>query len=456
MEFKEKLKQVRKEHNITQEELAEKLGVSRQAVSKWESGGAYPDTDKLIQICKMFDTSLDELIGNSEVSNKNESKKITFMEAINEVIDFFQKSFAMFWSMKFIEKIKLIFEMAILILILCGVAIISSNIITGILYRILIFLPGNVLRTIMNIFDSLLYIAWIILGIMIVIKVFRTRYLDYYVVITDKNIDKTRVEEPIQELKEKEEYKVVIRDPKHSSFNFLKTVWKIFIFLFKAIVLFVAIPLVIAFISLVAVATVSLLFVIYGMFFAGISLGTIGACLFLFILVWFIFNLIFDRKQDYKKIFMLFILSILCFGIGIGLAFYDMQSFTIIENFCEKANKTITIEMKDDLVLPSIIDLKDDQIVIDNDLDIIKFDLSTCAESKIYTHTYEVYNHNKVYSMTMFFDDYDGFTIFKDVINSLKKKELKEYNYGYDIEKVYISRDNLTKLKDNYVNYYDE
>ena len=54
MKFCDKLQKIRKENNVTQEQLADKLNVSRQAVSKWESGTAYPDTEKLIQISKIF------------------------------------------------------------------------------------------------------------------------------------------------------------------------------------------------------------------------------------------------------------------------------------------------------------------------------------------------------------------------------------------------------------------
>ena len=89
MEFNEKLQKIRKEHNITQESLADKLNVSRQAVSKWESGGAYPDTEKLIQISKLFNISLDELINDNPELNKNiQSKKISFIEIINRIIEF--------------------------------------------------------------------------------------------------------------------------------------------------------------------------------------------------------------------------------------------------------------------------------------------------------------------------------------------------------------------------------
>lgn len=53
---------LRKREKITQEDLAEKLNVSRQSVSKWETGEAYPETDKLLALCDLFDVSLDGLM----------------------------------------------------------------------------------------------------------------------------------------------------------------------------------------------------------------------------------------------------------------------------------------------------------------------------------------------------------------------------------------------------------
>ena len=62
MSLSENLYNLRKIKNISQEELAEKLNVSRQAVSKWESGNGYPETEKIISICEIFDCSMDELV----------------------------------------------------------------------------------------------------------------------------------------------------------------------------------------------------------------------------------------------------------------------------------------------------------------------------------------------------------------------------------------------------------
>ena len=62
MKLSERLYTLRKARGLTQEELAEALGVSRQAVSKWESGAAMPDTEKLISLSKYFGVTIDSLI----------------------------------------------------------------------------------------------------------------------------------------------------------------------------------------------------------------------------------------------------------------------------------------------------------------------------------------------------------------------------------------------------------
>jgi len=67
MDFSEKLQQLRKENGLTQEQLAEKIFVSRTAVSKWESGRGYPSLDYLKSISKMFSISIDDLLSGEEL-----------------------------------------------------------------------------------------------------------------------------------------------------------------------------------------------------------------------------------------------------------------------------------------------------------------------------------------------------------------------------------------------------
>ena len=68
MEFNEKLQKLRAEAGLTQEELAEKLYVSRTAVSKWESGRGFPSIDSLRNIAKYFHVTIDDLICGEEIA----------------------------------------------------------------------------------------------------------------------------------------------------------------------------------------------------------------------------------------------------------------------------------------------------------------------------------------------------------------------------------------------------
>lgn len=81
MTFAEKLKELRKQSGISQEKLAEKLGVSRQAVTKWERDLGVPDIENIIAISKLFDVSMDELFSNE----RSEKKERDFLyESVTE------------------------------------------------------------------------------------------------------------------------------------------------------------------------------------------------------------------------------------------------------------------------------------------------------------------------------------------------------------------------------------
>ncbi|MBO5352493.1 MAG: helix-turn-helix transcriptional regulator [Lachnospiraceae bacterium] len=76
MKFEEKLVRLRKARGFSQEELAEKLEVSRQAVSRWELGSTLPDIPNLVQLCELFGVTTDYLVreeGISDSSNQKES-----------------------------------------------------------------------------------------------------------------------------------------------------------------------------------------------------------------------------------------------------------------------------------------------------------------------------------------------------------------------------------------------
>ena len=68
MKFGDNLKAIRKHHKMSQEQLAEKVNVSRQSVSKWENGEAYPEMHNMLQLCKIFNCKINDLV-HTEMSD---------------------------------------------------------------------------------------------------------------------------------------------------------------------------------------------------------------------------------------------------------------------------------------------------------------------------------------------------------------------------------------------------
>ena len=97
MEFNEKLQQLRKQRDLTQEELAEALFISRTAISKWESGRGYPNIDSLKAIAKFFAVTVDELISTEQVLTiAQEGQKEKDLHICNLVFSLLDLSFVLF------------------------------------------------------------------------------------------------------------------------------------------------------------------------------------------------------------------------------------------------------------------------------------------------------------------------------------------------------------------------
>lgn len=82
MGYHERLIELRKKNNYTQEELAGIIGVSRQAISKWESGMANPDIEKLIKLSELYGCSIDYIVGNDNKIDENRTN-----DELNKNID---------------------------------------------------------------------------------------------------------------------------------------------------------------------------------------------------------------------------------------------------------------------------------------------------------------------------------------------------------------------------------
>ena len=98
MKFGDKLIALRKKKGLSQEELAEKLGVSRQSVSKWESNNTYPETDKIVQICNIFECTMDDLINDNitDIESIERKSKNNINVMVDSFLDFILKQLICF------------------------------------------------------------------------------------------------------------------------------------------------------------------------------------------------------------------------------------------------------------------------------------------------------------------------------------------------------------------------
>lgn len=117
MEFNEKLQELRKQKNLTQEELAQSLYVSRTAISKWESGRGYPNIDSLKAISKFFSVTIDELLSSDQVltiaEEDNKQKENYFRTLVFGLLDLSTSMF--FFLPLFGQKLgEIIYEVSLL------------------------------------------------------------------------------------------------------------------------------------------------------------------------------------------------------------------------------------------------------------------------------------------------------------------------------------------------------
>ena len=123
MELKERLVQLRKDHGLSQNDLADKLNVSRQAISRWEQGTAVPSSDNLVYLSKLYGITLDELFyGRMQV--KQELNGAEGIEKSDKVTNILHVTYNKTQRMK---KIILIMLCILLVGIIVGIMVILSS-----------------------------------------------------------------------------------------------------------------------------------------------------------------------------------------------------------------------------------------------------------------------------------------------------------------------------------------
>ena len=458
MNLSDNLKKIRKDNNLSQEDLAEKLNVSRQSVSKWEQGIAYPEMDKVLQICKMFNLSIDELLNqNIKEVEKSKESKININKYLDNFLSYISKTVNMFSSMKFKDKLKCIFEQLLLILLFMALSAIIRGILVDILENILSFLPDNVFYSILNIFKGIYVLIMCIVCVVLLLHIFKTRYLDYYVIV-EKEIEEEKdetVEDVEEEKTDKKEKKkdnkkyinenrerIIIRDEKHSEYSFLRGILKVVVFFIKIIAFCIGLSFCSVFVALTICLISTFLIFNSGILFAGAFLGIFGLLTMCFLVLYIIYNFIVNKKCNLTFIFTIIVCSLLLCGVGAGLGVNSIKNFKIINDFDERY--MYMQEVKFDMN-------KDTSFEVHDDIEYIE------ENRKDVRIVYEVPKYNKI----IFKKDENNIYYYRDdreinipeyVLNNLNEKVF--VNPDYLNIKVYASKENIKLLKENTQKYY--
>lgn len=459
-QFSENLKKIREEHHLSQEQLAEELGVSRQAISKWESAVAYPEMDKIIALCNKFNLNIDDLLHKDirEVKGEEESKK-KLNSIFEDFLKFITNTINLFSNMSFKSKVKCLFEQFVIAFILFTVSMIIYNVIGDLFGHFIEFLPQKAYYFINNILSSILMVGLLILSIIVITHIFKTRYFDYYEQIKNKSDTKLdRQEERKNENNENKnkisfktnENKIIIRDPKHSEYKFLNTLFKIIILVIKFFALWFGLFVVFVLISLFISLILSFLVYKTGLFFIGLLLTILSSAVITVIILLLILNFVFNRNNDKKKMIWSFIISLIVVGIGCGLIFVGTLSFDVVEN--DKSYiKTVTKEydMKDKLIVYPYGNRKIEYIKSDNNNLKIEYTINKYCDIN--------YQYDEDDVTISHWVECDNPTILiREFIKNVNKKKIIPINDEIEKMTIYTNQKNIDTLKRNYKNHLKE
>lgn len=467
MKFCDKLIALRKKNNLTQESLAEKLNISRQAVSKWESGTSMPDMEKITLLCKVLNCNLDELIDDSITeSTTNTKEKFNFNNYLNDILKFITKAYNMFCNMKFWDKTKCILEFLVLILLFMVFWSILKTAIMTILNPLINLIPSvNATLFVRNILSSILILIGIVFGTIIIIHIFKIRYLDYYVTIEDNNVNSTTIEKPIEEneqkvikednkkvIYEKKKDKIIIRDPKHSNYSFFKGLFNIMIIFLKFLAILFGIPGIVTLVTLAFVLSICLFYLGNGLIFVGFSL-ILFAMLIINLMVLIVLYRFIINKNHNGKFYLICLFSLILMGVGIAISFVEASQFDIKNSIEETSNmKKTTFDI--DINKNVIINFLDDDItdiIIDNNVKGAKIEINYLNNNEYIIKNYFLYHGSE--TLNVYYFDYVE-NIFKEYRYFLEMIKNKTIYTNHLIKiKIYVSNSNYNILKNNLKNY---
>lgn len=448
MNFCNNLQKLRKKMNLSQEQLAESLNVTRQSVSKWESGASYPEMDKLLALCKIFNCGIDDLVNKNidEVKDLTSSKKV-ILNFFKSVGDGINKTIRMLESFSFKELVKFLCQIAVIIIViaLCNIPFqIIENAITQAFYNNDIY---EIISSFCSFIMILLYSCFAIIAFFYVYKV---KFLDNIDIENSDNDNKTILYNENKNILKKENFTI-----KSGRLSILDLLMNLFIWFLKFIFIIFMFPIIMSIIGGVICFVLLIILIFKGLFLIGPILISLSLVVFSIMIMEILFNFIVNKKTNFKRIFIVCISSIVLASIGIGLSIGYFSNIEIIN----KAPNQYEIETKEE-----IIPMNDKLFIHDNyygNIDYIK-DNNLNDQVKI-----DVDYYKSIYDINIISNENNTISIHSEepgvikigeyldqVIDNLKNKKIYNYDILSEVKiRVTTSSENINKIKYNRENY---
>lgn len=446
MNFCNNLQKLRKNKNISQEQLAEELGVSRQAVSKWESGASYPEMDKLVLLCKIFNCNLDDLINKdiTQIEDLSSSKKIltNFIKSIGDGIT---KTIKMIENFSFKDLVKFIIQILVIVLVI-AICRIPFSLVEDAVYNILVKYQNNIICNVfLTFFEFIISIGYSVFAIITFFYIYKVKFLNEVEVINKESNKKTS--DTNNQTKSSDKY--IIKSNKMTILEFLTM---LLIWFLKFMVIVFMIPTLISLLTTIVCFTLFIVLLFKGLLLTGPILITISLIVFGVVLLEIMFNFIVNKKSTYKRVFIVMISSIAVFGVGVLFSMIYFSDLKLIDKTSPKfKNKKMeqVISMNDSLFIHNYngnINYEVDPNMSNDEVKLVLSYYSNTITPKVNKNDDNTYSIGVIQSKYFRMQDYTD-----DIINNLKKKRVYTYYGVNDINvSVFASEENINKIKANY------
>ena len=456
MKFGENLQKLRKERGISQEQLAEQLGVTRQSVSKWESGASYPEMDKIVAICNIFHCDMDVLINKdiTEERDKKDASKVVKV-GFKNIADYIKKTIYLFEHQSFKDIIKMIAQVMIIICVILCFSIpfmLFKEMVVSLFYT-----GDNWFSIFFSRFWNFIFNAsYGILAIATFLYIFKVKFLDgEEIVIEEVNesldtIDDDNSQDTVKDNKKKK----VIKVKRTEGFSLLDLLSKAITLCLKVFLLFLLIPAIIGVIMLIIAFVLLVILIFRGVFLVGPIFIALGITVFCLIVIELILDFIFNLRFSRRRVIITIISSVVVSAVGLGLSIWYFLNLNVVNDVPNNFKQETQEEVY----------MMNDELLIQYGWNYIKFveEESMTNQVRVRIDYYPDYTAAELEKEdNEIFINYDTINSIRinevtdSIINNLKKNKLYTYDkLGTVSMTITSSKNNIEKLKENYNKQY--